>query len=154
MNITALLASLADVSPADVSATDAAALVTVPERVQTLCALGELIGLLAAAVLVFVGLRRSVRDISFIDKEDPDNEQRRMTAAMYSGMKTIGLALLAYFFSRFCCNYPPMRSEDYGWLGISLQSFWETIYRTGFLLLIPYIIRQWRITARRNAYKN
>lgn len=120
---------------------------------RTICAAVELAGLIAAVALFFVALRTAVRDLGYIDKDNPDNEDKRMNKALSKSMILIGAGMAAYMISRSGANYYPMRAEGFGIFGTLIQSLWEAIWRTGFLLVVPYIIKQWRKTARINAFK-
>ena len=120
---------------------------------RTVCAAIELAAFIAAIVLFFIALRIAVRDIGYIDKNDPGSEDKRMDKALSRSMIFIGAGIAAYMLSRAGANYYPMRAEGFGIAGTLAQSLWEAIWRTGFLLVVPYIIKQWRKTARRSAFK-
>ena len=101
----------------------------------------------------FIALKTAVRDIGYINKDDPDKEDKRIKTAMSKSMTLIGAGMISYMISRIGANYYPMSAEGFGIFGTRVQSLWEAIWRTGFLLVVPYIIKQWRKTARRSAFK-
>jgi|GEM_PF-1582238 len=112
----------------------------------------QIIASLAAIVFFLLGLYAAIKDIQYINPDDPDDEMAHSKAAFKKGMIFIACGIGVYFISRFCYNLPQMAPQNYGIAVILLQSLWDAVKNTGFLLLFPFIVRQWRKTARRNAY--
>lgn len=111
----------------------------------------QIIASVASLVLLIAGLYASIKDIKYINKEDPQDEEAHSRASFKKGMILVGCGVAVYSAARFCGNYPLMAEQGYGIIIILLQSLWEGVRDRGFLLLFPFIIKQWRKTARRKA---
>jgi len=102
----------------------------------------EIVAMVGAAILFFGGL-----DVAFKDLKKPYNGSEKgkaeNKAALIKSMKLIGTAVFLYSVSRFSANLLPMAAEGYGILPAAIQSLWEGISRTGFLLIVPYILQNW-----------
>jgi len=97
----------------------------------------EIIAMVGAAILFFLGL-----DAAFKDLKKPYGSEKGK-AAFIKSMKLIGTAVFLYSVSRFSANLLPMVAEGYGILPAAIQSLWEGVSQTGFLLIIPYILQNW-----------
>ena len=108
----------------------------------------EIVAMVGAAILFFGGL-----NVAFKDLKKPYNGSEKgkaeSKAAFIKSMKLIGTAVFLYSVSRFSANVLPMAAEGYGILPAALQSLWEGVSRTGFLLIVPYILQNgWKNKGR------
>jgi hypothetical protein len=95
-----------------------------------------------AAILFFWGLNVAVKD--FKKPYDGSEEGKvESKAAFIKSTTLIGTAVFIYSVSRFSANLLPMAAEGYGILPAAVQSLWEGVSRTGFLLAVPYILQSW-----------
>ncbi|NLT11715.1 MAG: hypothetical protein GXY06_04805 [Clostridiaceae bacterium] len=102
------------------------------EQIQ---AIVQILSLLAATVLVFLGIRKTVKALN---KEDRYADIPKDLVFKSTRLIAFGLLFVALF---FCINlYTPMREDGFPMTIIALQALWETVYKTGFLLLLPYVI--------------
>lgn len=102
----------------------------------------EIVAKVGAAILFFLGLNVAFKDL----KKPYDGSEKgkaESKAAFIKSMKLIGTAVFLYSVSRFSANLLPMAAEGYGILSAAVQSLWEGVSRTGFLLTIPYILQNW-----------
>jgi len=102
----------------------------------------EIIAMVGAAILFFGGLNMAFKDF----KKPYDGSEKgraESKAAFIKSMKLIGTAVFLYSVSRFSANLLPMVAEGYGILPAAIQSLWEGVSRTGFLLIVPYILQNW-----------
>lgn len=102
----------------------------------------EIIAVVGAAILFFGGLNVAFKDF----KKPYDGSEKgkaESKATFIKSMKLIGTAVLLYSVSRFSANLLPMAEEGYGILPAAIQSLWEGVSRTGFLLIVPYILQNW-----------
>ena len=120
-------------------------------NIVVILSIAQIVISLAAIVLLIAGLYASIKDLKYINKDDPQDEENHSKAAFKKGMILVGCGVAVYAVSRFCGNYPLMAEQDFGIAIILLQSLWDGVRDLGFLLLFPFIIRQWRKTARRKA---
>lgn len=111
----------------------------------------QTVAFVAAHILLILGLYASIKDMNYINKDDPQDEEAHTKASFKRGMILVGCGVAVYALSRFCENYFLMSEQNYGIAIIMLQSLWEGVRDRGFLLLFPFIIKQWRKTARRKA---
>jgi hypothetical protein len=102
----------------------------------------EIVAMAGAAILFFWGLNVAVNDLkkTYNGSEKGKTESK---AAFIKSMKLIGTAVFLYSVSRFSANLLPMVAEGYGILPAAIQSLWEGVSRTGFLLIVPYILQNW-----------
>jgi len=107
---------------------------------------------IGATVCFIIGLIASVKDIRYINNEHPEEELAHTKAAFKKAMIMIACGIGLYFVSCFFSNLPQMASE-FGIAVIALQSLWDAVRKTGPLLLFPYIVKQWRKSARSRAYR-
>lgn len=95
---------------------------------------------LIAVVLVFIGLRKSIKVL------DKDTKDKQIPQEIFvKSTKIIIVGIIFYGFARYASNSLSAESEGYGMIDIMIQSLWEAIYTIGFVALIPYII--YRFTA-------
>lgn len=121
------------------------------DKITIVLAVAQIIAGLGSLALLIAGLYASIKDIRYINKENPQDEEAHSAAAFKKGMILVGCGVGLYALSRFCGNYTLMAEQGYGIAITLLQSLWEGVRDRGFLLLFPFIIRQWRKTARRKA---
>ena len=107
------------------------------EVLNVASAIIEIVAKVGAAILFFWGLNVAVKEL----KKPYDASESK--AAFIKSMKLIGTAVFLYSVSRFSANLLPMAAEGYGILPAAVQSLWEGVSRTGFLLAIPYILQNW-----------
>jgi hypothetical protein len=103
----------------------------------------EIVAMVGAAILFFGGLNVAFKDV----KKPYDSSEKgkaESKAAFIKSMKLIGIAVFLYSVSRFSANLLPMVAEGYGILPAAIQSFWDGVSRTGLLLIVPYILQNWR----------
>lgn len=120
-------------------------------NITLVLAIAQIIAITAALILIVAGLYASIKDIRYINKEDPADEEAHSKAAFKKGMILVGCGVGVFALARLCNNFSLMSEQGYGIGIILLQSIWEAVRDQGFLLLFPFIIRQWRKTARRKA---
>jgi len=123
-------------------------------NVEIILTIVQTIAFIAAHILLIAGLYASIKDIKYINKDDPQDEEAHSRASFKKGMILVGCGVAVYAVSRFCGNYPLMSEQNYGIAIILLQSLWEGVRDRGFLLLFPFIIKQWRKTARRKVFSD
>ncbi len=102
----------------------------------------EIVAMVGAAILFFGGLNVAFKDL----KKPYDGSEKgkaESKAAFIKSMKLIGTAIFLYSVSRFSANLLPMVAAGYGILPAAIQSLWEGISRTGFLLIVPHILQNW-----------
>lgn len=102
----------------------------------------EIAAMAGAAILFFGGLNVAFKDL----KKPYDGSEKGKAESMATfikSMKLIGTAVFLYSVSRFSANLLPMVAEGYGILPATIQSLWEGISQTGFLLIVPYILQNW-----------
>ncbi len=104
----------------------------------------EIAAMVGAAILFLGGL-----NVAFKDSRKPyDGSEKGKTeskAAFIKSIKLTGTAIFLYSVSRFSANLLPMAAEGYGILPAAIQSLWEGVSRTGFLLILPYILQfRWK----------
>lgn len=120
---------------------------------STVLLIAQMVFGIAATVLFIIGIFSAVRNISYTNPGNPDEEEAVFSKSFKKGTIMIAAGLGVHFVSRFCANYAPMSEESYGFFLIAAQSLLDTVKNVGFLILLPLIIRQWRKTARRGAAK-
>lgn len=120
-------------------------------NISLILAIAQIIASVVSLVLLVAGLYASIKDIKYINKEDPADEEAHSAASFKKGMILVGCGMAVYSVARFCGNFSLMAEQGYGVAIILLQSLWEGVRDRGFLLLFPFVIRQWRRTARRKA---
>lgn len=123
------------------------------DTVSIIISVVQIISVLASAVLFMLGIFAAVRNISYTNPSNPDEEAAVFSKSTKKSLILIAVGLGVYFISRLCLNFAPMTEEDYGIFIIAAQSLLDTVKNVGFLILLPIIIRQWRKTARRNPAK-
>ncbi len=123
-------------------------------NISIILAVAQIIASVASLVLLITGLYASIKDIKYINKDNPQDEEAHSRASFKKGMILVGCGVAVYSISRFFGNYPLMAEQGYSIVIILLQSLWEGIRDRGFLMLFPFIIRQWRKTARRKAFSD
>jgi len=117
------------------------------EIVNISSAIIEIVAMVGAAILFFRGLNVAFKDL----KKPYDGSEKgkaESKAAFIKSMKFIGTAVFLYSVSRFSANLLPMVAEGYGILPAVIQSLWEGVSRTGILLIVPYILQNWRKNKR------
>lgn len=88
---------------------------------------------LAAAVLFFIGLKEMV---SYLKKEGDE-----AASSKKKSIKILAIACGCYAAAKFCSNFIPMSNQDYNIFEILLQSVVEAGIQTGFLILLPVVIK-------------
>ncbi len=112
------------------------------EILNSASAIIEIAAMVGAAIFFWKGLNEAFKDL----KRPYDGSEKGKTeskAALIKSMKPIGAAVFLYSVSRFSANLLPMVAEGYGILSAAIQSLWEGVSRTGFLLVVPYILQNW-----------
>lgn len=102
-----------------------------------------------AMILFLIGIFASIRDIQYINPDDPEDEMAHTRAAFKKSMIMIACGIFAFFVSRFCYNLPLMAPAGYGTGSIAMQALLDALTKTGLLLIFPFVFRYWR----RNAQK-
>ncbi len=87
----------------------------------------------AAAVLFFIGLKVMV---SYLKKEGEEAALQKNKS-----IKLLAIACGGYAIGKFCANFIPMSKQDYNIIEIILQSVIEAVIQTGFLILLPVVIK-------------
>lgn len=124
------------------------------DKLALILAVAQLVISVAGIALLIAGLYASIKDIRYINKEDPEDEEAHSKASFKKGLILTGCGVAVYAVSRFCGNYCPMTEQGFDFFVILLQSLWDGVRSFGFLVVFPFIIRQWRKTARRKALTN
>lgn len=102
-------------------------------------AIGEIAAVVAAVVLFFFGLRTAVRSLDAGDaKRTAESDIPKN--ALKKSLILLGAAVACYMLSRFFQNHGEMSAAGYGTGTILLQSLWEAVRNTGFILLIPLVL--------------
>jgi Na+/H+ antiporter NhaD/arsenite permease-like protein len=102
-------------------------------------AIGEIAAVVAAVVLFFFGLRTAVRSLDAGDaKRTAESDIPK--SALKKSLILLGAAVACYMLSRFFQNQGEMSAAGYGTGTILLQSLWEAVRNTGFILLIPLVL--------------
>jgi len=105
----------------------------------------QIAGTIAMIVLVFIGLRLTVKSI------DKSGENKSIPKSMIlKSTKIVAFGVLCYALARFSANYLPMKAEDFDSFTILIQSCWQALYTIGFVALIPYIINRMQISRPKN----
>jgi hypothetical protein len=112
------------------------------EILNSASAIIEIAAMVGSAILFFLGLNVAFKDLK--RPYDGSEEGKAVSkAAFIKSMKLIGTAVFLYSISRFSANLLPMVAEGYGILSAAIQSLWEGVSRTGFLLIVPYVLQNW-----------
>ncbi|MCR4715113.1 MAG: hypothetical protein K5751_12150 [Treponemataceae bacterium] len=93
----------------------------------------SIVGYVAAAVLFFIGLKVM---ISYV-KTEGDVAQ----AHKKKSITILAIACGAFAIGKTCANFIPMSNQDYNLFEIILQSAAEAVVKTGFLVLLPVVIK-------------
>ncbi len=105
---------------------------------ETIIMIIQLISGLAAIVLIFAGLRTTIK------KLDKDNRYVGVPkAVVLNSTKLIVFGLLALGVTKTCSNYEAMHA-DYSLLIIYLGSLIEMVKFFGFVALLPFLINYLR----------
>jgi len=99
----------------------------------------QIVFLIAAAILIFIGLRISIKKL---DKEK--REKAIPKATLSKSLHIIIAGICCYALSRFATNSMSVESEKYSIFGVLIQSLWEAIVTLGFTAFIPYILNRLR----------
>lgn len=102
------------------------------EKIQ---AIVQILSLLSAAVLVFLGIRKTVKALNIEDRHTDIPKD-----LVFKSTRLIAFGLLCIALFLYIKLYTPMREDGFTSTIIALQALWETVYKTGFLLLVPYVI--------------
>jgi len=92
-----------------------------------------------------------IQDFMYIHPEDKPGEDEHTRMTIKKSMLLTAGGIGMYFLSRICVNLPDM-SAEYGIAVIALQSLLDTLFKVGFLLLLPLVLKIWRKAARKNTY--
>lgn len=109
-------------------------------NVSVIYSIMEIAFILFAVVLVFIGLKTSIK---VLDKDTKDKVIPK--TVFIKSTKIIIVAIVFYGLARYASNSLSAESEGYGLTDMLIQSLWEALYTIGFVALIPYII--YRFTA-------
>ncbi|MCR4939121.1 MAG: hypothetical protein K5930_03300 [Treponemataceae bacterium] len=88
---------------------------------------------IAAAVLFFIGLKVMV---NYMKKEGDE-----AVSLKNKSIRFLAIACACYALGKFCTNFVPMSNSDYNVAEILLQSVVEAVIQTGFLILLPVVIK-------------
>lgn len=110
---------------------------------ETLFAIFEIIAMIAAVVLFFIGISCAVKTLKADGESGHDNTPAAKKLYKNSFIY-IGCAIAAYICVRFFANYGEMTAQGADTLSVFLQALWEGVRNTGFLLLLPFAIRMGR----------
>ena len=93
----------------------------------------SVIGYIVSAIFFFSGLKVMVN----YTKSDGDE------AALFKkrSITLLAIACGCYAIGKLCSNFIPMSNQDYNLLEIILQSVVEAVLQTGFLVLLPVVIK-------------
>jgi hypothetical protein len=95
----------------------------------------EIAFILIAVVLVFIGLRTSIKVL------DKDTKDKQIPQEVFiKSTKIIVVGIIFYGLARYSSNSLSAEGEGYGMIDIMIQSLWEAVYTIGFVALIPYVI--------------
>lgn len=110
---------------------------------DTIFAIIELIVMIAAVVLFFLGIKYAVDTIK-ADGESGSDKPKTAAALYKKSYLFIALAIVCYIITRFFANYYSMTAEGADTISVILQSLWEGVRNTGFLILLPFVLRKGR----------
>ena len=114
-------------------------------------AVAQIITSLASAVFFIAAACAVIQDFTYIHPEDKPAEDEHSRKTFKKCMLLTAGGVFMYFLSRICVNIPEM-AGSYGIAVIAFQALLDTVYKVGFLLLLPIVIRFWRKFARRRTY--
>lgn len=97
----------------------------------------------ASVVLFFLGLSACIRSMKQ-SGEDGSGDRQLSQRTFKRSVVLCSVAVLVFIFFCFCSNYIPMTEEGADILTVALQSLWQGIRNTGFLILLPVVLRKWR----------
>ena len=106
---------------------------------------------IGSAVLFLFGFIISLKDIQFMS-DSAEEEDAHAKASFKKSMIFIACGIGVYVISSFFEALPHM-AANYGVAAILLQAFFNAMRKTGPLLLLPFVIRWWRRSARRRTYR-
>ncbi len=106
----------------------------------------QIVFILAAVTLIFIGLRHAIRNL---DKNEKEKELPG--SVIINSTKIIVLGILFFALGRYAANALLTEGEGYGMLDIMIQSLWEASYRLGFVAFLPYIINRIRAPKRKES---
>ena len=86
-----------------------------------------------AAVLFFLGLKIM---INYIKTEGDEASMLKKKS-----IKLLAFACGTFAVGKACANFIPMSNQDYNFAEILLQSIAEAVVQTGFLVLLPVVIK-------------
>ena len=92
---------------------------------------------IAAAVLFFIGLKTM---ISYV-KTEGDEAASGAASLKKKSIKLLAIACGSFAVGKTCANFIPMSNQDYNLFEIILQSVIESVLKTGFLVLLPVVIK-------------
>lgn len=108
----------------------------------TLFAVLELVAAAASVVFFFIGTTSAVKTLK-ADEEDTAESAARAARFYKRSFLFIGLGVLAYGLTHFFMTYDTKVAEGAAFSDVAVQALWEGIRSTGFLILVPVILRKW-----------
>ena len=109
---------------------------------NTVIAILELISAIGTVVLFFIGTTCAVKTLK-ADEEGTAEGNAKAAKLYRRSFMLIGLAVLAYGLTNFFMTYDAKTAEGAALSAIAAESLWEGIRSTGFLILVPVILRKW-----------
>lgn len=110
---------------------------------EAILAIIELLCMAAAVILFFIGVKNAVDTVKLESEHDSASHEKAKVCYRRSFV-IIGAAIFAYLITRVFSNYTEMTAGGADFLTVCLQSLWEAVRNTGFLLLLPIVIRKTR----------
>lgn len=92
-----------------------------------------IVAYIAAAVLFFLGLKVM---IGYIKKDGDEAKELKRKS-----IKILAIACGCFALGKACANFLPMSKQDYNLAEIIIQSVAEAVVQTGFLILLPVVIK-------------
>ena len=93
----------------------------------------SVIGYIVSAILFLIGLKVM---INYVKSEGDDAASHKKRS-----IKLLAIACGCFAIGKLCSNFIPMSNQDYNLLEIILQSVVEAVLQTGFLVLLPVVIK-------------
>lgn len=123
---------------------------TVVMTLEQICAIGQIVFMIAAIVVFFIGFRVIVTaSKEELNLNEIKQQKKKYMRCFKKCMQLLCAALLLYALMRFCGSYIPMRQGGSDITAIALSSLIEAVYNVGFLLVIPYILMRWHFSPDR-----
>lgn len=111
----------------------------------------QIVTSIGAVILFILGIFLSLRYINIAKPDAPEEEIDTFNSAVKKSIIFIAIGLLLYFIARFCVNLVPLAEQNYGIMAIAAQALLDTVKNSGYLILLPVLLKLWRRNVQRKS---